>query len=58
MEKSFWDKIEKYNMGEEGVYDLSNASIEEIMDLWHVDTMTEEEEKYLDELYKQYNGEL
>ena len=58
MDNSFWNKIEKYSMGEKGVYDLSNASIDELRDLFHMEAMTSEEKEYLDELYKQYNEEL
>ena len=45
-------------MGEKSVYDLSNTSIEALRDLFHMEAMTSEEEEYLDELHKQYNGEL
>lgn len=57
----FWEKMKKYNMGEEGVYDISNATPDELMDILSADdnNLTDEDRSFLNTLYeklKQLDG--
>jgi len=57
----FWNKMKKYNMGEEGVYDLSDATPSELMDILAEDenNLTDEDRSFLNTLYdklKQLEG--